>query len=143
MTFVNCAFLVALLGSSAANAAIVFNDDFNGSVLDVSKWTEYRFGADVVTVASGTAHFASKTVANTCGKYTFNGTGGIVVEARMAGPGGLRDTHIELVDAATGDWIQAGDTNYQSQGFTATAQGSSHFRKAAAVEVQAQSWNTG
>jgi hypothetical protein len=100
------------ISTVGVNAAVVFNDDFNGATLDSGKWTEYRGGADIVTVTNGTVHFASKTFANTCGKYTFNGTDGIVVESRMAGPGGLRDTHMELIEVNSGDLVQAGDTNY-------------------------------
>lgn len=35
-----------------------------------------------------------------------------MVEARLAGKGGGRDTNIVLIDAATGSIIIAGDTNY-------------------------------
>ena len=106
------------LAIGGANAAVVFSDDFNGSALDVSKWTEYRWGTDVVTVANSTAHFASKTAVTTCGKHTFSGTGGIVVESRMAGPGGSRDTHMELIEVSSGDLVQAGDTNYTNGLYT-------------------------
>ena len=107
---------LSLLSAHVAHAAVVFNEDFNGTALDSSKWREYRYGSETVSVASGNAHFGSKTFASTCGKYTFLGTGGIVVESRMAGQGGNRDTYMELVEVATGNSIRVGDTNYFGMG---------------------------
>ena len=107
-----------------------FSDDFSGTSLDGLKWNEIRYGSGVVSVAGGFAHFGSKTVASTCGKFTFSGAGGIAVEARMAGSNALRDTHIELIDVATGDRIQGGDTNYAGNGLYSYGTGQFSFPQA-------------
>jgi hypothetical protein len=75
---------------------------------------------------------------STLGKYTVSGDTPIVIEARMAGLGGARDTAISLVDVASGaaadslaNSIQFGDTSYSGWGFRMNGFGVFNF-----VEVE-------
>lgn len=52
-----------------------------------------------------------------------------MVEARFAGLGGSRDTHIDLVDVSTNEYIMLGDTNYLSWGFYTQGSGKFNFKE--------------
>lgn len=106
--------------------AVTFYDAFDGVALDSGSWTETRGGAGVVYLSGGIANFEALTSASTQGKRTFSGNK-IVAEARFTGPGTFRDPWFALVDAATGDLIWAGDTNYFSFGFYTYGTGQSAF----------------
>lgn len=108
----NIAFVILSSTSPQATAAISFQDDFNAMALDGAKWRQLAFHGPTAVPNGTSIIFNSQNYADTCGKYTFSGTGGITVEARMRGPGTNRDVTIQLVDATTGDTIAVGDTTY-------------------------------
>lgn len=99
----------------------VFSDEFNGSSLDTSKW-KATGPVNAVSIAGGFSQFAASGRIDTQGKVVFSGNK-IVIEARMAGQGGSRDTSIGFTDADSGDLVYSGDTNYFSRGFFAAASG--------------------
>lgn len=106
------------LDFSSNRLAKVLYDDFNGATLDSSKWSSLpcRSAGDPTFAGNGQVHFGSCQSATTQGKVTFSGKK-IVIEARFAGPKGAgRDTAIALVNPATGDFFQFGDTDYESRG---------------------------
>ena len=110
------------LTAPASPPAQVFRDDFNGTTLNGNYWTGV-VGISGYSVANGTVQFNRASSAHTNGKIILGG-GKIVVEARFGGlTSNGRDTNIALVDIASGDRVQAGDTNYQGQGFYAYATG--------------------
>lgn len=120
-----CVIVVAgsLLFSQLVVAAVVFQDDFNLGGLDGSKWRQLAFHGQTVSPTSSTLIFNSQNYADTCSKFAFSGSGGIVVEARMRGPGSDRDTSMQLVEALSGDTITAGDTSYFIGGLYINASG--------------------
>lgn len=112
-----------ILFSNSSHAAIVFQEDFSGTSLNVAKWRELAFHGQRISVSGGTAIFNSQNYADTCGRYAFSGDNGIVIEARMRGPSFNRDTHVEVIEAVTGDVIIAGDTSYSPGGLYTAASG--------------------
>lgn len=102
--------------ASAVEASVQLEDHFNGTALNTDVWTS-RGGNSCggIAVSGGFAKFNGGTSADTVGKKAFAGNK-IVVQAIMAGTGSDRDTHFELVDTASGDRLQFGDTNYESHG---------------------------
>ncbi|SJM91620.1 LamG domain-containing protein [Crenothrix polyspora] len=93
-----------------------FSDEFNGTELQSTSWSPGQFNLPsqtpgIITVSGGTVTFGAWRTANTENKVTFSGNK-IVIEARFAGLGSGRDTHIDLVDTKTGDYISAGESNY-------------------------------
>lgn len=94
-----------------------FSDDFNGAAIDTSKWISIPcHSAGDPMVGGGLIHFDSCQSADTHTKVSFSGQK-IVIEVRFQGPkSGGRDTAIALVNAATGDFFQFGDTDYESRG---------------------------
>ena len=105
---------------NSGNLQTSINDVFDSSALNAVLWRELRrWDTDIVTVENGLAHFSSGTRADTCGKVTFKGDSEVVIEARFAGQGPMRDTHLEIVDVKTGEMIQIGDTNYRGWGLYA------------------------
>ena len=103
-------------GTAFASASPLLFDDFTGSALNPAIWTEVRGGTGVATVSGGTVTFDALVSANTQGKVAISGSK-IVVEGRFTGLGPNRDTTVWLVDAATGDYLFMGDTNYGLFGF--------------------------
>lgn len=91
------------------NAALF--EPFDGTALNPERWTT-RGGASCGDhqVTSGKATFFGGAYADTQDKKTFTGKK-IVIEAIMGGTQGNRDTHFELVDVASGQTIQMGDTS--------------------------------
>jgi hypothetical protein len=106
-------FIEAHLTPPVPTPQVVFQDNFDGTTFDVDKWSNGGTGA--VTVAGGEVSFGCTSFLSTRGKYTFTGSK-IVVEARMVGPGNLRDTVFALYEASGPNLIQAGDTNYGGYG---------------------------
>lgn len=96
-----------------------FSDDFSGTSLDLTKWK--TIGAPPV-VSGGFATFSQATSASTIGKYTFSGNK-FVVEFASPAPNPGHDTNAALVDVATGEVIQFGDTNYSGWGLYIQATG--------------------
>lgn len=94
--------------------AAMFFDDFLGTAINTAVWT----AMGTPTVNDGLVQFAANQGLSTKGKVSFSGER-IVVEARMAGQGPSRDTEITIVDAATGEAIQIGDTTWCNWGFFA------------------------
>lgn len=92
-------------------------DQFDGTALDTSKWRATG-PVNAVAIAGGFSQFAASGRIDTQGKVVFSGNK-IVIEARMAGQGGSRDTSIGFTDADSGDLVYSGDTNYFSRGFFA------------------------
>lgn len=90
-----------------------FNEQFAGTTFDTSKWNSV--GAGTVVVSDGVANFACRSSLSTEGKYVVAGET-IVIEARMAGTGPLRDTVFALYEEGGSSIIQAGDTNYGGVG---------------------------
>ena len=104
------------------NSSFKIDETFDGSILNTSTWTGVS-GILGYSVANSTVQFNRASYAHTNGKVTFDG-GKIVIESRFGGlTNNGRDTNIALVDILTGDRIQAGDTNYQGQGFYVYATG--------------------
>lgn len=105
-------------------ATSLFLDDFNGTLLDATKWNPLNWTGGpslpygLPTVGAGLVHLANCQGINTAGKVTLNGSK-IVIESRFAGqkPTG-RDTSIALVDPTTGLEFMFHDTNYQGWGQT-------------------------
>jgi hypothetical protein len=86
-------------------------EDFRGAALKHTVWTSRGSDSCGQTQhVNGKATFFGGSSADTKDKKTFSGKK-IVIEALMGGTQGNRDTHFELVDAATGQTIQVGDTN--------------------------------
>lgn len=90
-----------------------FSEQFAGTSFDTSKWSSV--GSGVVTVSDDVANFACRSSLSTQGKYVIAGET-IVIEARMAGTGPLRDTVFALYELDGTSLIQAGDTNYRGVG---------------------------
>ena len=108
-----------MLVSSATN---IFREDFNGTSLNTNYWTGVN-GISGYSVANGAVQFNRASYAHTNGKVSFEGNK-IVLEARFGGlTSNGRDTNIALVDVASGDRIQVGDTSYQGQGYYVYATG--------------------
>jgi trimeric autotransporter adhesin len=104
----------------------VLLDPFDGFALSPTRWAangDFAVGASLV-------EFQSQGSASTQGRVTLQGQR-IVVEARMAGQGSGRNTHVTLVDADSGDAIVMGDTSYFGWGFYANGSGAYNF-----VEVE-------
>lgn len=100
----------------AADPNLQLSDTFDGTALRSDLWT--ASGGNTcggIQVSGGQATFYGGTGAHTQGKKAFTGPK-IVVEAVMAGTRGNRDTHLELIDTASGDSVQFGDTNYSGDG---------------------------
>ena len=102
----------------------IFLDDFNGTVLDPTKWNPLNwtggtgFPYGLPTVGNGLVHLANCQGINTAGKVTFNGSK-IVIESRFAGQKTWgRDSSVALVDPTTGYEFLFHDTNYQGWGQT-------------------------
>lgn len=105
-----------------ANSGFKLDETFDGSILNTNYWTGVT-GFLGYSVANSTVQFNRASSAHTNGKMLFNG-GKIVIESRFGGlTNNGRDTNIALVDIASGERIQAGDTNYQGQGFYVYATG--------------------
>ncbi len=102
----SAAFTVA---TAAATPTSAFIDNFDGTGLQSGVWT--AVGAGDLVVSGGVANLSCFANASTMGKLTFSG-GKIVVEGGFTGAGLGRDTAFALVDVASGDRIQGGDTNY-------------------------------
>lgn len=113
----------------SATATSLF-DDFSGTTVDASKWSIDGWpgtgstyclplcnAVGPVTVNAGMAEFGSSGRISTKGKVVFSGDGKIVIEGRMAGPGALHGTSLMLIDTASSEQIEVGDTNYASWGF--------------------------
>jgi hypothetical protein len=104
-----------------------FSDYFDGvTSVDSTKWTVDGFNPNQigpVSVSGGFAQFGAFGRISTAGKVNFSGSK-IVIEARMAGTGGGRDTSILLKDVSnTNNVIYSGDTNYCGWGFFVSAGG--------------------
>lgn len=98
----------------ASNLLADLIEPFDGTALNPELWTTR--GATTCgghQVTSGKATFFGGAYADTQDKKTFTGKK-IVIEALMGGTQGNRDTHFELVDVATGQTIQVGDTNHNA-----------------------------
>lgn len=112
------------------NASKGLTEDFNGTAVDTTKWNIDGAGDGIhigpVSVANGLAEFGAWGRISTKAKVTFSGSK-IIIEARMAGQGGSRDTSIQLVDSVSGDYIYSGDTSYFGEGFFAAASGAYNF----------------
>lgn len=112
------------------NASNSLTEDFNGTAVDTTKWNIDGAGDGIhigpVSVANGLAEFGAWGRISTKAKVTFSGSK-IIIEARMAGQGGSRDTSIQLVDSVSGDYIYSGDTSYFGEGFFAAASGAYNF----------------
>ena len=107
---------------TASAPAPTFREEFNGTSLNGNYWTGV-IGISDYTVANSTIQFNRASYAHTNGKVSFEGNK-IIVEARFGGlTSNGRDTNIALVDVASGDRIQAGDTNYFGQGYYVYATG--------------------
>lgn len=98
-----------------------FSDQFAGTTFDTSKWSSV--GSGLVTVSGDVANFACRSSLSTQGKYVVAGET-IVIEARMAGTGPLRDTVLSLFEEDGSSFIQAGDTNYRGLGLYLLGAGS-------------------
>ena len=111
-----------------ANSPTSFQDDFSGTTVDTTKWNIdgfAPFGSTLigpVSIAGGVAQFGAWGRISTKNKVTFSGQK-IVIEARMAGQGGSRDTSIAFIDTESGEYIYSGDTNYSGWGFFVDATG--------------------
>lgn len=121
-------------------------DEFAGASLDPGVWTidgwtatgnDYTrgFGRGIgpVSISNGVVDFGRLGRISTKGKVVFSGTGGIVIEGRMAGPGPNRDTTVMLVDADSGDQFMMGDTNYAGFGFYALGVGSYKLKEPSTI----------
>ena len=106
--------------TSAPLSTTTFLDNFDGAGLDLSRWT--KGGTGVFGVTGGEAQFGCSTWIDTKGKVAFSGNQ-IIIEAKMVGPGVLRDTVVALYEPSTGKIIQGGDTNYQGRGLYIFATG--------------------
>lgn len=101
-------------------------DDFTAAAIDAALWNI----VGQPTIGGGFTQYPALSRINTQGKVTIAGSR-IVIEARLAGQGGSRDTSIQLVDTQSGDYIYSGDTSYFGWGFFASGSGSYNF-----VEVE-------
>jgi len=105
----------SLSSSQVGNPISQFSDQFDGSALQSAYWT----GVGSISVGNGLANFACAANASTKNKITFSG-GKIVVEGGFYGASGPnvigRTTLMNIVDVASGDLIQFGDTNYSVPG---------------------------
>ena len=111
-------------GSPTTSAALF--DDFLATSIDSNIWNI----VGQPSIAGGYTQYPAFSRINTQGKLTFSGDR-IVIEARLAGQGGSRDTSIQLVDTVSGDYIYSGDTSYFGWGFFASGSGDYNF-----VEVE-------
>lgn len=92
--------------------AVRLFDEFDGASFQSASWT----AVGPASVTGGRAQFACGSSAHTIGKVSVAGDP-IVIEAKFVGPGSLRDTRIELIDASNAaNRIYVGDTNYRSDG---------------------------
>jgi hypothetical protein len=133
-------FSIATIDKTNAPQA-VFDDTFNGTAIDLAKWTDGPTCcgfSGAATVGGATLTLGATANVSTIGKFTFSGDNPIVIEARMAGPGAARDTAISLVDVMSGaaadsraNSIQFGDTSYANWGFRMNGYGVFNF-----VEVE-------
>ena len=104
--------VAALLFLQASFASVVFQDDFNLSVLDGSKWRRLAPVQGTSISLTGTSVIVPINGAiDTCGKVAFSGSDGIVVEARFRGGASGHDARIGLRELSTGDTIAIGETN--------------------------------
>jgi hypothetical protein len=106
-----------------APAVQQLTDSFDGASLDGAKWNAIS-GAGGIQYSESKVAFGGGSRATTQNKVTFSGSK-IVLEGRFAGRGLNRDTHMELIDAVSGDSIQIGDTNYRGFGFYLYVRGAS------------------
>jgi Lectin C-type domain len=110
-----------------------FFETFDSTSLDSSKWTIAAPCCGLngsASVSSSELTLGTGANINTKGKVTIVGDS-IIIESRMVGAGGNRDTTISLVDTFTGDQIAFGDTSYASWGFRMNGSGAYNF-----VEVE-------
>lgn len=136
----------SLTVSAQQQPATSLFDEFSGTAIDATVWTvdgwdatgnDYTGGLGrgigPVTIGNGLVEFGRLGRISTKNKVTFSGTGGIVIEGRMAGPGPLHDTTVMLVDSTSGDQILMGDTNYAGFGFYALGVGSYKLKEPSAI----------
>ncbi len=117
-------------------------EDFTGNTVDETRWTDVGFSqwdnqpVGPVSIANGLAEFGSYGRLSSKGKVVVSGSK-IVVETRMAGRGGNRDTGVYLIDTdeSARNWLYFGDTTYSGWGMYVGAYG--RYAGAAAF-VQAQ-----
>jgi pimeloyl-ACP methyl ester carboxylesterase len=102
---------ISTSASPAPSGDFQLADKFNGSELNSDVWNiKGTTNCGGHQVSGSLATFYGGAYADTQDKKTFTGKK-IVIEALMGGTQGNRDTHFELVDVATGQTIQVGDTN--------------------------------
>jgi subtilisin family serine protease len=102
--------------SGTAPAVLQLTDSFGGTSLDGTKWNAIS-GAGGIQYSGTEVTFGGGSYATTQNKVTFSGSK-IVVEGRFTGvPGSMQDTHMDLIDATTGEYIQFGDTSNAGYGF--------------------------
>jgi pimeloyl-ACP methyl ester carboxylesterase len=108
------AFKFTVSAATTPSTDVQLQDNFNGSELDASIWNiKGTTNCGGHQVSGGSLTFYGGSYADTKGKKVFSGRK-IVVQARMAGRGGNRDTKFALVDVETDDLIMFGDTNYSA-----------------------------
>ncbi len=113
-------FIYQGIKSTILTPNLALSDDFLGSTIDSTKWTLVGLSdgssPQSPTVANSWITFPQSSRISTEGKLTFTGRK-IVIESRMVGLSGSRDTGIYLVDtmetgASLGNSIWFGDTTY-------------------------------